>query len=261
MKKILSLILAMLMIALTATACSKPKDEDSDETEPEETVEEKSPSEAYSEVKKFFDGLTEVVISGTITENKTVGTESEDTTYKTVANAKGIGTDGFKLSMDMNGIKAVYIDGYSYINEPGGIKVKMQLMDGELSRIFNVESFVNYDFEDYASATVAREGENTVLTLKGISKEQFAENHLGVTKDDFDTDEKYNEYVSTLEEDAKHYTETFTLDKNGTVTAFTMEYSYPDGENTVVSYKEENTVSTEAEDVAVPEDADEYLEF
>ena len=77
-------------------------------------------------------------------------------------------------------------------------------------------------------------------------------------------DAEYEAFLSLIECDYKNYTETFTLDKNGKVTAFSISYSYSEqayGTTIDYGYYEENTVSETVADIEFPEDADSYIMF
>lgn len=217
----------------------------------------------YIAVKNFFAGLSEISVSGTVSETVSDGTDTEELVQEALMNAQGLGTDGFKCYMVIDETTVTYIDGDYYLDD-GGIKVKMKMPVDEMADMFDVNAFVTHGFEKFTSVTVATEGETTVLTLKGISKELFLENVLGITKDMFETDAEYEAIVATLDCNEDEYTETFTLDKDGNVTAFTLSYSYSqteEGTTITDSYAEENTVILEVEDITPPEDADKYIDI
>ncbi len=226
-------------------------------------VENSNEYKTYTTVKNFFANLSAISVSGNITEKASDGKDTEEYKYTALMNATGLGTDGLAGYIDVDGSKGVYVDGYYYLDD-GGVKIKMKVSTAEMSATFNANAFVSYGFEQYTSVTVTTEGENTVLTLKGISKELFLESVLGLTKDLFETDEDYEAFVATFDCNEEEYTETFTIDKDGKVTANTLSYSYSqtaEGVTTSSSCEEKNTISTEVEKITAPADADEYLDI
>ncbi len=221
-----------------------------------------SAKDAYEAVKKFFEGMTDISIEGHIVSKVAIGEESEEAVTTALLRAKGLGRDSFACYMYTNGTEIVFLDGYYYMKDTSGTKAKIKVDRAEVETLFGVDVFVSNAFEAFKSATVKTEGDFTVLTLKGISEKSFIEDVLGITRDFFESDAEYEAYLSALECDYENYTETFTIDKNGKVTSFSISYSYSEqayGMTIDYGYSEDNTVSETVADIKLPEDADSYI--
>ena len=236
------------------------KEGDPGENDPAETL---SAKNAYEAVKNYFANITDISIEGHIVSKTAVGEESDEAVATALLRAKGLGKDSFACYMNTSGAEIVFIDGYYYFKGIDGSKIKTKIDRTEAEALFGVDMFVTTAFEAFSSATVKTEGDSTVLTLKGISEKSFLENILGVTRDLFETDAEYEAFLSVIECDYENYTETFTLDKNGKITAFSISYSYSEqayGMTIDYGYYEENTVSDTVADITAPEDAESYIE-
>ena len=229
------------------------------EGDPENTPAEiVSAKDAYDAVRKYFDGVIDISISGNIISKAEVGTDSEENVVQALLNAKGLGNENFACYMSTNGTEIVYIDGYYYLSDTSNSKIKMLVDRAEIEALFSVDAFVSHAFDDFANASIEKKGDRTVLTLKGISEQMFFEDALGITRDLFKSDAEYEAFIADFECDFENYTETFTLDKSGKVTAFTLIYSYTQGIYKITE-SEENTVSESVADITAPADADSYV--
>lgn len=227
---------------------------------PSETL---SAKDAYNAVKNYFANMSDISLEGHIVSKTAVGEESEEAVITALLRAKGLGKDSFACYMNTGGTEIVFIDGYYYVKGIDGSKIKTKIGRAEAEALFGVDMFVSTAFEAFTSAEIKNEGDSTVLTLKGISEKSFLEDILSITRDLFESDAEYEAFISVIECDYENYTETFTLDKSGKVTAFSIAYSYSEqayGMTIDYRYYEENTVSDTVADITAPEDAESYIE-
>lgn len=198
-----------------------------------------------------------------ITEKIDSGEDTEETVTQAVANAKGLGTDDFDCYIAMEGLEIIYVDGISYMDMMD-VKIKSSDTSAEdMMASFSVDVLMGVDFEAFTSVKAQTLNSDTLLTLKGVSEKVFIEEVLGLTEDLFESADIYEEVLETIKCDAANYTETYTIDKDGNVTGYTLLYSYTeiqeDKSEVVYSYVEINTISTSVAEITVPEDADSYI--
>lgn len=181
------------------------------------------------------------------------------------AKATGIKGDDFACYTEMNGVKITYVDSIYYMETAEGkIKTANAVLD-ELKMAFDADTMMGIGFSEFSEAKAEKNGETVTLTLKGISKKLFCEQVFGLTEEYFETAEDYEAFVAEVDCDSDNYTEMYDLDADGKVVKITMSYTYTDlyDENTEVEiyYEEITAVSDSVDDIAVPEDADSFIDI
>lgn len=207
---------------------------------------EKKADELYQSAKDFIDGAEELTIEFTYSDSDSTATDQTDTAEIV---GSGIRSESPSIRIVTPSSTTVVIDGIAYVASASGEKTKSSVNASELSSLlFASDSYLTHAYSDFTDYTLDVEYDEKTLTLTGISKEIFVsdiEALDGYLDADSVTDFSYTlVLLFNAEGELTSVTETYTYTANGVTRTVTQTVS----------------VAAAAEDITVPEDAEDYIE-
>ena len=266
---------------------STPTESTTEET-PDEPLPEKTAEELYNTIKSFLAGLGNrnfkvtvgMTTDGTDPMTMTEGKSVNEQTYVVAIN--GYRTDDFAMYLERTNymsmiptegekqersakMVATVIGGIGYvaeISEDHLRKIKTPVdFEAAMAEINGIpDSLYRYDFSDFIDAKCETEGNNYILTLTGLTEQKFESELYGDS-----AVSKSNQYTY---DNTKDFSMTVVFDRNGNMVSTDISISYAvdykDADGVAVKYTAKQTGKvefySEAAVIALPADADEYIE-
>ena len=150
-------------------------------------------------------------------------------------------------------------DGLAYVHYTNGDKLKYEANISELKNIFfTFDTYVHATFDEFDSYSLSVEYDSVTLTLSGLSKDAFIEKALDSA---FMSTEEFSAFCESITEYS--YSTDIVFDNDGNVIKIVRKYSYTyaavEGEPIDCAHEYTAIFSAEADELSVPEDADNYI--
>jgi len=263
--KLLALLM-VLVLAVSMFACDKNDDGDSPDTTSAMTAE-----DVIDVLKGYFSNVDDINLSGTsevkTTENGTTDTEVTEI----VMQIEGLKSASPNMYVEVSSEeeattnKIIYVDGIMYMEVDfmgTPMKVKRAVDKEEATAEYaDIGSVFPYDTAALVKTSIEYKDGNCVMTVTGLSRDEFIKNVLLIDRENFTTDDEYQDAVAEYEFDSeKDFIMVVTVNSKGKLVSVetTEKYTY---NGTVIENYDVVNVSYDKPNITVPKDADEYTDM